>query len=166
MYFTRLGAGLVGAGLLLAACSDVSVNSPATIFATPNWGSFDSGKKSAASRMVTADELVNPEGQCAGADTTVAAAPATGAPELSETRGVGLDMTECQVVRRVGKPDRVEVGADPGGKRATVLTYLTGVRPGIYHFANGRLKQVEAAPEPPAPPKPQKRAKPKTATAN
>jgi hypothetical protein len=168
---------LFTATLVVVGCSsDIAqqrVNSPAKIFAVPDWAQFrSSSDKPRGQRPVTADDLVSAEGVCSGADTTVA--PATpqpgqegGAP-APETRGIGLEMTECQVVRRVGKPDRVEIGADPGGQRATVITYLQGVRPGIYHFVNGRLKQVEAAPEPPAAAKPQKppKRKPKTATAN
>ncbi len=52
-----------------------------------------------------------------------------------------------------------------------MLTYLTGVWPGIYHFSDGRLKEIARSPVQPEPVKPAKKqkakkpvAKPKTAT--
>ena len=70
--------------------------------------------------------------------------------------GIGLGMTECDVVRRAGPVDNVEIGTTPRGERSTVLTYMRGERPGIYRFVNGRLRSVERGPEPPPPPKPEK----------
>jgi hypothetical protein len=58
-------------------------------------------------------------------------------------------MTECDVVRRAGAPEQLQVGADERGERAVVITYIRGPRPGIYRFAAGRLTSIERAPEPP-----------------
>jgi hypothetical protein len=69
-------------------------------------------------------------------------------------------MTECQVVRRSGAPEQVELGTSPEGQRSVVLTYTGGSRPGIYRFASGRLVSIERAPEPPPSPR-----QPKTAQA-
>lgn len=150
-------APLAAAALLLAACSTdgVSVASPTSIFRAPSWANFQGAptKVPEDARPVTAADLVTTDGACGSAEAGVT--PGGG----EETRGVGLEMTECQVVRRIGKPDRVEIGADPGGRRTTVVTYLAGMRPGIYHFVDGRLKQVERAPEPVHPAKPQKKPK-------
>lgn len=77
--------------------------------------------------------------------------------------GVALGMTECQVVRRAGQPQKVDISASAGGERAVVVTYQTGSWPGIYHFASGRLKEIDQAPQPPAPPKAQKTKKKKPA---
>jgi hypothetical protein len=82
--------------------------------------------------------------------------------------GVTIGMTECELTQRAGIPERVDIGS-VGGERTVVLTYIHGPRPGIYHFAGGRLKSMERAPAPPAPPKPErpaKRTKPRTAAAN
>lgn len=81
--------------------------------------------------------------------------------------GVALGMTECQVVRRGGQPGNVAISAGDKGQRQVVLTYLSGSWPGIYHFADGRLKEIDAAPVPPAPAKPpaKKTAKKKPAPA-
>jgi hypothetical protein len=72
--------------------------------------------------------------------------------------GVALQMTECDVVRRAGAPERVELGANERGERAVVLTYARGPRPGVYRFAGGRLYSIERGPEPPAPARQQKAA--------
>lgn len=85
--------------------------------------------------------------------------------------GIALGMTECQAVQRAGLPGNVAISAGERGERKVVLTYLTGVWPGIYHFSDGRLKEIVRAPAPPEPPKSVKKqkakkpvAKPKTAT--
>ena len=84
--------------------------------------------------------------------------------------GIALGMTECQAVQRAGLPGNVAISASERGERKVVLTYLTGVWPGIYHFSDGRLKEIVRAPAPPEPVKPVKKqkakkpVKPKTAT--
>jgi hypothetical protein len=138
---------------------------------------------------VPPEQLVDAAGQCAaetqpgGTDGAAGGVEATaspvagnapvpapaglpGDPSLPMLGGVGLGMTECQVVRRAGAPGNVAVSTGPGGERAVVLTYVGGSLPGIYHFSSGRLKVIEKAPEPPKPEKPvRKRAKPKPKTA-
>lgn len=79
--------------------------------------------------------------------------------------GVALGMTECQVVRRAGQPQNVEISADAAGERATVVTYLSGTAPGIYHFTAGRLKVIDSVPQAAKPEKPKKKTKPKPRTA-
>ena len=62
----------------------------------------------------------------------------------------------------------MQIGANERGQRSVTLTYLTGERPGIYHFRDGRLVSMERVEEPPQPKKPQratKAAKAKTAKA-
>jgi hypothetical protein len=73
--------------------------------------------------------------------------------------GIALGMTECEVVRVAGYTERVEVGGDRG-QRLVTLTYMSGNRPGIYRFRDGRLvtmDRVEVAAPPPK--KPQRVAK-------
>jgi len=93
-----------------------------------------------------------------------------GAPQV--TGGVALGMSECDVVRRAGQPGNVNIGAGDKGDRKVVLTYLTGIWPGIYTFSDGRLKEVNRAPVAETPAKPpakkknaKKPVKPKTAAA-
>jgi hypothetical protein len=116
---------------------------------------------------VAAADMVDSEGGCAGAMASLSAsdggAPADqgGAPGMALTGAIALDMTECDVVKRAGAPERVELGTNARNERTAVLTFIRGARPGIYHFTAGRLTSMERAPEPPAPPRParpQKRA--------
>jgi hypothetical protein len=96
-------------------------------------------------RPVTAADLVDAQGQCAGGQ----AAAARG--------GIALEMTECEVVGRAGPPENVELGTNDRGERAVTLTYTGGPRPGIYRFSGGRLYAIERGQEPPPePPKPKK----------
>lgn len=97
---------------------------------------------------VSQSDLVDANGGCAGAlpaggeDAAVPVIPAT----------VALEMTECDVVKRAGTPERVEIGANERRERTAALTYINGQRPGIYNFTAGRLTSMERAPEPAAPP--------------
>jgi len=90
---------------------------------------------------------------------TASANPAAGMPPAAEpgapqvVGGIALGMTECQAVQRAGLPGNVTIGAGDKGERKVVLTYLSGSWPGIYRFADGRLKEIERAPAPPASPK-------------
>jgi hypothetical protein len=65
--------------------------------------------------------------------------------------GIALGMTECQAVQRAGIPTNVAISAGDKGERTTVLTFLSGPWPGIYTFADGRLKVIDRAPEQPKP---------------
>jgi hypothetical protein len=114
---------------------------------------------------VTAEDMVDAQGLCAGA---IAAPPAGegGAPSDPGQvplipSGVALDMTECDVVKRAGTPERVELGTNDRSERTAILTFSSGARPGVYYFTAGRLTSMERGPEPPPaakPARPQKRA--------
>jgi hypothetical protein len=180
---TAAGIACLGAALSLGACSG-------TIFAMPDFESFRPPDTSTLFRPysvtsykekplppVTAEDLVDQDGRCAVATAPAAEQPAgeqataMAQPESSPTDaglpqipgGIALDMTECDVVKRAGIPQRVEIGSE-GGERRTTITFLGGLRPGIYHFAGGRLRSMDRAPEPPPQPKPTRRAPKRTAT--
>jgi hypothetical protein len=98
----------------------------------------------------------------AGPESGPPAAGPAGAmpPEVRNgPRGIALAMTECQVVGIAGYTDRVEIGANARGERTVTLTYLSGERPGIYHFRNGRLMSMDRVAEAAEPKKPVKTAK-------
>ena len=65
--------------------------------------------------------------------------------------GIALEMSECDVVRRIGAPENIDVSANPRGDRTVTLTYQRNERPGIYRFVAGRLKSIERGAEPPQP---------------
>jgi hypothetical protein len=159
--------GWIAAVLALGACAMPDMDS----FKTPDKSIFAPRSVSAVRqtqlRPVTAEDLVDSQGRCAGA---LASADPGGDPGTAPANvpampaGIGLDMTECDVVKRAGHPERVELGTNERSERTAILTYIQGPRPGIYYFTAGRLTSMERAPEPPKPVKPAKPApKPKRA---
>jgi hypothetical protein len=115
---------------------------------------------------VAPEDMVDASGRCAGAYVPPSAStseqPVTvqeaGVPMIPSA--VALEMTECDVVKRAGFPERVDIGSTERNERQVTLTYSGGARPGIYTFVAGRLKSMERGPEPP-PTKPAKKpAKP------
>ena len=75
---------------------------------------------------------------------------------------IGLDMSECDVVRAIGPPQSVNIGAGEHGERQVTMMYMGNERAGTYVFRNGRLSSLERGPEPPPPPpqEPKKKKKP------
>jgi hypothetical protein len=92
-------------------------------------------------------DLVDANGSCAGA---VAPAIASGEGAPAVPAAIALEMSECDVVKRAGIAEKVEIGANERRERTATLTYINGQRPGIYYFTAGRLISMERAPEPPA----------------
>jgi len=137
---------------LVHACSDtgVTLSSP-NLLGSKTLG-FSGQKEVFTLPPPGPEELVSGDGQCA--------APAAAVDPASVVQGgVALQMTECELVRRAGPPDGVEVGAIGGGERSVVLKYLRGPRAGIYRFTGGRLFSIERAPDAPeSTPKAKKRA--------
>ena len=148
----RLVAVAVLAPSIAACSSDIG----SSFKVLPKLGSFESLSVASAPvntelRPVTPADLVGPQGQCAGGGQDAAATPG----------GIALQMTECEVVRRAGAPENVELGTTDRGERAVTLTYTGGPRPGIYRFAGGRLYAIERAQEPPPEPAKPKKPPPK-----
>jgi hypothetical protein len=188
-------AGMACACLAAGACSSSTFDSnpfaQASSLFKHDATTFVGGRK--ASQVVTAEDLITADGTCAGGPAPVApeyqpepstegtvgqatrsAALPESDPLLRPALGIALGMTECEVARRAGAPERVEVGADDRGERSVVLSYSRGERAGIYRFREGRLFTIERVavveePKKPAKPKPAARpavrqaAKPATA---
>jgi hypothetical protein len=150
---------------LLAACGSDTFSSDAKLFPSPvkifssqDWATATKGvgPDVIAPGPAPAEELVDASGHCgaqaaqtdvavgtvAGDLGTSSAAPQPAAPTVAG--GVALGMSECQVVARAGQPAQVNIGTDTGNERKTVLTYNSGPSPGIYTFAAGRLKDIQA----------------------
>ena len=122
-------------------------------------------------------DLIDGNGACPAsaaapprAPSDQAASPAApGMPPASLGEGVGLGMSECEVVARAGQPNNIQIGKAPNGDRTALLAYDSGPRPGIYHFERGRLMQMDRVDQPaPPPPKVAKKkpTKPKKQAAN
>ena len=153
---------LPAAAFALGACSSIDYESfrapDLSVIAPKTMATL----RETALKPVTNEDLVDTEGRCPG----VPFGPDPNLPGDAQQNSnpalpgaIGLDMTECEVVKRAGHPTRVEFGTNERGERTVVLTYMSGQRPGIYSFASGRLKSVERVAEPAPPPKPQKQQK-------
>jgi hypothetical protein len=166
--------GLVLA-LALAACSADSFSNLGSKFDFSAPNPHPLVKNEFEKRVITVNDLIGANGSCPGEAAPRAlnftagpqAGPAAGsppppanAPVAPLRAGVSLGMTECEVVQALGHTERIEIATNERGQRSVTLTYLTGERPGIYHFVAGQLASIERSGEPPAPPKP---AKPKKA---
>lgn len=148
--------------------------------AMPDWDSFRAPSSESIFRPLSVtnvkdkvlppvppEDLVDASGRCANAYVAPAPAPSAGdqpgaaaAPAPVADAGVplipsavALDMSECDVVKRAGFPERVDLGTNERRERTATLTYSTGPRPGIYSFVDGRLRSMERGPEPPPAPK-------------
>jgi hypothetical protein len=100
---------------------------------------------------VASEDMVDASGRCAGA----AVAPGGDQSATVQEAGVAmipsaiaLEMTECDVVKRAGTPERVDIGSTERNERQVTLAYNGGARPGVYTFISGRLKSMERGPEP------------------
>lgn len=162
----------VAAALALAVggcSSDLSLNNltlvpkPETLMRKPDWATFSGGKTDFMLRPVTPADLVNADGQCGAAPEQAAGfadSSATGVAPAG-TGGISLQMTECDVVRRAGPVEKIDVSADERGERAVILTYVRGSSAGVYRFVSGRLVSIERAPGPPPAPAKVQKATPK-----
>ena len=147
--FDRLrGICCVAVAAAAAGCGGITMPEPQDLLPNAPKFEFKTLPPSRPIRPLGAPSLINPDGSCA--------APSSN-PEFAGS-GISLDMSECDVVQRVGAPDNIDISANPRGDRAVVLTYARGERAGIYRFAAGRLVSMERVAEPaPAPERPAKK---------
>jgi hypothetical protein len=127
-------------------------------FQIRDWNAY--AKTQGSGRAITSDDLVDGAGRCAAMATPAtsdASLEAAAAPPPTSARGVGLDMTECEVVTAAGAPQTVDITTNERGERTVIMTYATADRAGTYRFVSGRLASLERGPEPPAPPPAQKK---------
>jgi hypothetical protein len=143
----------------VAACSvpDLSQLKAPTVrsLAEPAFNPF-AKKDYVAARVISQNELVDSEGHCPTASP--AATQNAAAPDQPPVqRGIGLSMSECEVVQVLGPPQRIEINPNDGGQRSALMTYTTGERAGIYRFTAGRLTDIERGADAPPPPQPEKK---------
>jgi hypothetical protein len=152
--------GAIAAALVAGALSGCAKDSdsagwfskPADVFGRNVGYTFSDLQETKQDRPITANDLVNANGACAApvAPQTQSRLDSSNnapvvAPDTSSLLGggVGLGMSECDVVFRAGQPTSVELGKNPNGDRTAVLTYRDGPRPGIYRFERGRLMVMD-----------------------
>ena len=152
--------------LTLGACGSMErVTEKAADFSVTSfeWNPYSKASMSVPSTFqrtpITAADYVGADGSCAAA----AAAEDSSQPKVPGA--VALQMSECAVVRVLGAPEKVDIGANERGERLTKLLYSRGERAGLYSFTAGQLTEITRVAEPPSP-KPQKpAAKPRRAAA-
>ena len=136
-------------------------------FSVHDWNAYARSQTSA--RQVGPNDLVDGNGYCASMAqpvTPASADPSNPTPAAPTGGGVGLDMSECEVVMAAGAPQHIDITTNERGERTVIMTYTTSERAGIYRFVGGRLVSLERGPTPPptqqAQKKPtKKQAKPK-----
>lgn len=150
---------LATVGLAIAGCGTLQNLSPDwSQFRLPDSKTFVPTQMSAYSGPVSKSnvpvgpaDLADAQGICTGMVPPPGDAPSAQSPDMPAQRGVALEMTECEVVRNMGRPQSIEIG-DAGGTRITTMTYTSGEHAGIYRFHRGRLVAIERGAEPPPPP--------------
>ena len=152
----------------LCGCSNLGVDTDQPWFRKPLYltgqtggYTFSDTAQARQDRPITANDLVSASGSCPPPPGMSQAAPGGASPAAAPTAasdspsllgdGIGLGMSECDVVWRAGAPGNVELGQSPNGDRTAVLTYQSGSRPGIYRFVGGRLAEMDSV-APVAPP--------------
>jgi hypothetical protein len=167
----RIVLALALAGIL-AGCTDMDsgwFSKPVNLFGNGNLSySYSQLGATKQERRITADDLVDANGACPRFASPAPAAPVNpdGSPAgplgtASQLGGgIGIGMSECEVVSRIGAPSGVDLGRNPNGDRTAVLTFQAGPRPGIYRFVGGKLTEMDRVAEAPPPPQPEKPAKP------
>jgi hypothetical protein len=159
-YFYRRDSAARGGGQVTAA-DLVGPDGRCAFEAAPAAPAPDSAGDPVAAAPAPAADPINPRSSQALYFTAgPTAGPATGQQLPPQVRsgptGIALSMTECQVVSVAGYANQVQIGANARGERTVVLTYLSGDRPGIYHFRGGRLINMERVAEPEQPKKPRR----------
>ncbi len=143
-----LGAGACSN---MPSWSDVKLLPSTNTFIPSNANAFNQATVN-TTRPATAADLVDAQGACAGAS----AATSEGEQGQLNARGVGLEMTECQVVQALGAPEATDIARNERGERAVTMTYLRTERAGLYRFVRGRLVSIERAPGAAEPERPAK----------
>jgi hypothetical protein len=143
---------LLSVGLVLGGCAMPDTES----FRAPDASAFFTARSVTNYREkilppVASEDLVDASGRCPGGAVPAGGSgdvslPQAGVPMIPST--ITLEMSECDVIKRAGFPERVEIGANEAGERNVTLTYVGGQRPGIYTFRAGRLASMDRAPEP------------------
>ena len=154
---------VLGAALALSACTSLDLDSSAGWFSKPvdffgrsGGFSYSELQQSAQDRPITPTDLVDGNGVCAADSPNAAQMASNGAnpppmpanPDALRGAAIGMGMSECDVVRRAGQPNSVQVGRSPNGDRNVTMTITSGPRPGLYRFVRGRLVDMTQVDQP------------------
>jgi hypothetical protein len=163
-------AVVIGLGIALGGCAGFEAfdtsgawfAKPLRVVNTTTGYSYSQLGDTKKERPITPNDLVDANGACPRFTAQAAPSFAEGgdpanAPDMASVLGggVAIGMSECEVVSRLGQPNAVNLGRNPNGDRAAVLTFNGGARPGVYRFAAGRLSEMDRVETPLAQPTPQ-----------
>jgi hypothetical protein len=120
--------------------------------AQPDWAVASLDKDKTLARAGSIGDIIDSSGRCMADSFSAAKDPAVDQTkavhkELAPT-AIALEMTECEIVKRAGPADRVDIGVNERGERVASLTYAHAVRPGLYQFRSGRLFSIDRMSEP------------------
>ena len=168
-----LALWMAGCTALPSDLSQVRTKFDTSQFFVPDPTQF--APKQESSRPITQADLVDGSGMCADMSPLPAATPAAAPPPAGDNasdptvqaalpslsgRNVALQMSECEVVRIMGRPGDIQSSANERGDRVVTMTYMTPERP-VYKFVAGRLATIERTAEPPPPEAAKKKPAPK-----
>ncbi len=117
----------------------------------PEWAVSSIEKHPPLARAGSIREVIDSDGRCMAAGISTMKDPAdqrNGPDRALGFTAITLNMTECEIVKRVGPPDRVDIGVNSRGVRAASLTYANAEPAGLYRFRSGRLYSIDRLPEP------------------
>jgi hypothetical protein len=125
----------------------------------PEWAVSSIEKDTPVARVGSIRDVIDSDGRCMGAGiSAMKDQDQRNLPgRMPSPTAIIFDMTECEVVKRIGPPDRIDIGVNARGERATGLTYANAERAGLYRFRSGRLYSIERLAEPRVESKPARR---------
>jgi hypothetical protein len=145
---------LLGCVFAVAGCSTDGVPAPKLWDpqAPPDWAVSSVAQGKTLARAGSIGDIVDSTGRCMADSFSVPKDPAADQAKIPEKglapTAIALEMTECEVVKRAGPADRVDITVNERGERIAAMTYAEAVRPGLYRFRSGRLFSIERLPEP------------------
>lgn len=155
----------------LSACADSDASwfpKPFDLFGRKVGYTYADLGETRKDRAITANDLIDANGACPAVAAPPQVSPPPGGSAIPAAADpqfaapIGLGMSECDVVARLGQPTAINLGTNPNGERAAILTYRSGSRPGVYRFVGGRLNEMDSVDVPPPPPEPAKKKTKKT----
>jgi hypothetical protein len=146
-----LGTALAASGCNTDGTSGMKLWDP---HAQPDWAVSSIDKDKPLARAGSIGDIIDSNGRCMADNFSAAKDPAAEQAKSAHKglapTAVALDMSECEIVKRAGPADKIDIGINERGERVASLTYADAVRPGLYRFRSGRLFSIERLPEPSA----------------
>lgn len=122
--------------------------------AQPDWAVASIDKDKPLARAGSISDIIDSSGRCMADSFSAATDPAADQAKAAHKglapTAIALDMSECEIVKRAGPANRIDIGINERGERIATLSYTDAIRPGLYRFRSGRLFSIEGLPAPSA----------------